>query len=224
LSENSTIQQQARHIGHEIRNQLSICDIYSEIIKKHLIKENINNPSIDNALACIQNAVKLIGNNLIDLKSLDNIILHVCDSKKLLSACVEMAKVYVQDKNIDVITDFADNVLINVDENKFQGCLINILKNAVEAIDKKGTITVKSIADDDKLKINISNTGSPIPKNIQNTLFDDGFTTKKTGSGIGLYLCKKYLEDMNGSVSLVRSDTTCTEFEIMVSVHDIEKS
>lgn len=218
MSENSIIQQQARHIGHEIRNQLSICDIYSEIIKKHLIKEHIDNPSINNALMCIQNAVKLIGNNLIDLKSLDNIVLHICDSKKLLSACVEMSRVYIQDKNIDIISDFADDIMIYVDENKFQGCVINILKNAVEAVNTKGTITVKSFVSDNKLKINISNTGGPIPKNIQDTLFVDGFTTKKSGSGIGLYLCKKYLEDMEGSVSLSRSDNTCTEFEISLPV------
>jgi two-component system, sporulation sensor kinase D len=80
------------------------------------------------------------------------------------------------------------------------------------------------VNDGNYLKIIISNTGKPISASVKESIFDDGFTTKKSGSGIGLYLCKKHLEDMNGSVSLVRSDTTCTEFEIMVSVHDIEKS
>ncbi|MEE3350009.1 MAG: HAMP domain-containing sensor histidine kinase [Candidatus Gastranaerophilaceae bacterium] len=218
MSENSTIQQQARHIGHEIRNQLSICDIYSEIIKKHLIKENINNPSIDNALACIQNAVKLIGNNLIDLKSLDNIILHVCDSKKLLSACVEMAKVYVQDKNIEIKVDLADEVKIYVDENKLQGCVINILKNAIEAVEDKGILSINSVVAGDFLQVSISNTGKPIPKNIKDSIFEDGFTTKESGSGVGLCLCKKYMEQMNCQISLSRSDESCTTFDILIPI------
>lgn len=49
------LQQQVRCIAHEIRNQVSVCDVYCEIIKKHLEKENIENDSINKALNCIQN-------------------------------------------------------------------------------------------------------------------------------------------------------------------------
>ena len=218
MTDGSFLQKQARHIGHEIRNQLSICDIYSEIIRKHLQKNNINNPSINNALNCIQNAVKLIGNNLIDLKSLDNIILHVCDSKKLLSACVEMAKVYLQDKNIEIKVDLADEVKIYVDENKLQGCVINILKNAIEAVEDKGILSISSVIAGDFLKVSISNTGKPIPQNIKDSIFDDGFTTKESGSGVGLCLCKKYMEQMNCQISLSRSDEFCTTFDILIPI------
>ncbi len=218
MTDGSFLQKQARHIGHEIRNQLSICDIYSEIIRKHLQKNNINNPSINNALNCIQNAVKLIGNNLIDLKSLDNIILHVCDSKKLLSACVEMAKVYLQDKNIEIKVDLADEVKIYVDENKLQGCVINILKNAIEAVEDKGILSISSVIAGDFLKVSISNTGKPIPQNIKDSIFDDGFTTKESGSGVGLCLCKKYMEQMNCQIFLSRSDEFCTTFDILIPI------
>lgn len=218
-SENSINSQQIRHIGHEIRNQLSICDIYSEIIKKHLIKNNIQNPSIDNALACIQNAVKLIGNNLVDLKSMSNIVLHICESEKLISECVNMAKVYIQDKNIEILSDLEKDVKIYVDESKFQGCLINILKNAVESIQHEGVIKIVSKISDSKLVISISNNGAVIPENVQKEIFNDGFTTKKSGCGVGLYLCKNNLEAMEGSLSLVQSTEDVTEFEINVPVY-----
>ena len=45
-------------------------------------------------------------------------------------------------------------------------------------------------------------------------IFQDGFTTKNTGSGIGLYLCKKAFEEHGGSLRLVKSDKKKTEFEI----------
>ena len=214
MESDSQLKQQIRHIGHEIRNQLSICDIYSEILKKNLVKENIKNPSVDNALNCIQNAVKLIGNNLLDLKSMGDIVIHTCDSDKLIKNCIEMSKVYIRDKNIKIEEDIEPNVKILVDENKFQGCIINIIKNAVEAIEYKGEIKIITKTDDDFLIISVSNNGEPIPQDKINNIFDDGFSTKVSGSGVGLYLCKKNIELMSGTLNLIKSDKTGTLFEI----------
>ena len=215
-TEVTKLKTQIRHIGHEIRNQLSICDIYSEILKKHLIKEGVKNSSIDNALNCIQNAVKLIGNNLLDLISMGDIVIHSCDSDKLLQNSIEMSKVYVKDKEINFIEDLESGVKILVDENKFQGCIINIIKNAIEAINVKGEINITAKTCDDYLVIDISNNGEPIPADKVNDIFADGFTTKSTGSGVGLYLCKQNIEAMKGTVNLIQSNNVSTVFEIKV--------
>lgn len=216
MESDSQLKQQIRHIGHEIRNQLSICDIYSEILKKHLAKENIKNSSIDNALDCIQNAVKLIGNNLLDLKSMGDIVIHTCDSDKLINSCIEMASVYAKGRDIQFTKDIAANIKILVDENKFQGCIINIIKNAIEAINVKGEINITAKTCDDYLVINISNNGVPIPADKINDIFEDGYTTKSSGAGVGLYLCKQNIEAMGGTVSLIKSNNSSTVFEIKV--------
>lgn len=219
---NNTIQQQIRCVSHEIRNQLSICDVYSEILKKNIAKENIKNSSIDNAISCIQKAIKLIGNNLIDLKSFDNCTPHVVDADKLTEECIELSKVYIQDKEIEIISQIETGTKIYVDENKFQGCLINIIKNAIEAIDNKGIIKVISEkSSTDKLSIRISNSGKPIPASKQTEIFTQGFTTKKTGSGVGLYLCKKNLNNLNGDITLIKSVKGETEFEITIPIKHI---
>ena len=110
---------------------------------------------------------------------------------------------------------------IYVDENKFEACIINLLKNAVEAIENKGIIKVKTKIIDDKLKISISNNGKAISANQQKEIFNDGFTTKKKGSGIGLYLCKKNLEAQNASLQLKESTSKKTEFEIELEYSEI---
>ena len=212
------LQEQIRHVSHEIRNQLSICDVYSEILKKHLGKENIENPSINNAINCIQRALKLIGNDLIDLKSFDNIVPHIIDSKKLLEETIELAKVYIQDKNIEIIAHLESDIYIYADENKFQGCIINIIKNAIEAIETNGTVKIESEKFGNNLSIKIFNNGAPIPPDKQTEIFNQGFTTKKTGSGIGLYLCKKNLELQGGTIRLVLSTKEKTEFEINIPI------
>ena len=212
------IKEQSRCIAHEIRNQVSICDVYCEIIKKQLIKNGIKNDSVEKALDCIQKSVKMINNSLIDLKTLDNIKQSVCYVNDLIDESINLGKVYIQDKQIKINSNLKENVQIYVDENKFLGCLINLIKNAIEAIESKGEITISTEITTEKCIIRIANNGKPISQSAQKDMFNEGFTTKKTGSGLGLYICKNNLEQQDATLSLTQSTTQKTEFEIQIPI------
>ena len=93
---------QIRCISHEIRNHLSICDMYTQIIKKNLEKSGIDNPSINNAIECIQKSVQIIGTNILDLKSLNNTKEQILDFKTLVLKGSELSKAYIsEDKCIE---------------------------------------------------------------------------------------------------------------------------
>ena len=177
------LQQQARCIAHEIRNQISVCDVYCEIIKKHLEKENVENESINKALNCIQKSAKLINNSLIDLKSIDNIKPQVCSLKHIIEDCTNLAQVYINEKKIDIICNIKEDVSVYTDENKLSACIVNLIKNGIEAIEHKGEIIISTQVKDKTVRLSISNNGKPITPAAQKDLFTEGFTTKKTGSG-----------------------------------------
>ncbi len=212
------IKEQSRCIAHEIRNQVSICDVYCEIIKKQLNKTGVENKSIENALECIQKSVKMINNSLIDLKSLDNINPSVCYSKNLVEESLKLAKVYICDKKINIISNIKSNEKIYVDENKFLACLINLIKNAIEAIDISGEIIVSAETLGENAVISVANNGKPISQTAQRDIFKEGYTTKKTGSGLGLYICKNNLELQNAKLTLTQSTSKKTEFKIEIPV------
>ncbi len=212
------IKEQSRCIAHEIRNQVSICDVYCEIIKKQLTKNGIENDSIERAVECIQKSVKMINNSLIDLKTLDNLKQSICYVNDLVEESINLGKVYIQDKQIQINSNLKENVQIYVDENKFLGCLINLIKNAIEAIETKGEITISTEITSKKCIIKISNNGKPISPSAQKELFNEGFTTKKTGSGLGLYICKNNLEQQDAALSLIKSTVQKTEFEIQIPI------
>lgn len=212
------IKEQSRCIAHEIRNQVSICDVYCEIIKKQLTKNGIENDSIERAVECIQKSVKMINNSLIDLKTLDNLKQSICYVNDLVEESINLGKVYIQDKQIQINSNLKENVQIYVDENKFLGCLINLIKNAIEAIETKGEITISTEITSEKCIIKISNNGKPISPSAQKELFNEGFTTKKTGSGLGLYICKNNLEQQDAALSLIKSTAQKTEFEIQIPI------
>ncbi len=211
---------QTRCISHEIRNHLSICELYSEIIKKTLIKNDIHNDSIDNAIICIQKSLKIISNSLLDLKSLNNLCITRLNLKKVLEYAIEMSSAYFCGKNITIISKLDGNIFVNADENKFLACIVNIIKNAVEAIDTSGKIEIKTQVTKNKVHIFIINNGKAINQNKQDEIFKEGFTTKSTGSGLGLHICKNNLALQNAELRLNKSDEESTEFEIILPLSD----
>ena len=209
---------QIKFISHEIRNHLSICDMYSQIIKRNLEKENIKNHSINNALECIQKSVQIIGACLIDLKSIDNNIQKIMDFKKTVIYAVEMSKAYVEDKNIEFEVFIKNSANIFADENRFLSCIVNIIKNGIEAIEISGKISIIGEIKNNKAILKISNNGKPISKDKQSTIFECGFTTKQNGCGFGLNICKQYLESQNATLALNKSTKSETQFEITLPI------
>ena len=70
----------------------------------------------------------------------------------------------------------------------------------------------------DFISIIISNNGAKIPDEVQQKIFSDGFTTKSTGNGIGLYVCRQTLEEQFARLELLKSDENSTDFEILISM------
>jgi signal transduction histidine kinase len=215
---NEELNQQIRNVSHEIRNHLSICDMYSQIIKKNLEKYEIHNSSIENAIECIQQSIKIIGTNLLELKSLNQNNPQILDFEKIVKTGAEMSKAYICDKNIEFEVYVKNTALINADETKLLSCITNIIKNGIEAIEIKGKISVLAEIKEDKGIIKITNDGKPIPKDKQETIFEQGYTTKKTGSGLGLAICKRYLGEQNITLELAKSTKTQTTFEIKIPI------
>lgn len=214
--ENFDTDKQISCVSHEIRNNISICDMYSQIIRKNLERDNILNSSIENALNCLQKSIQMISVNLLDLKSLNKNSPKIQNLESLLIKAIEFSKAYIEDKSINYKLDIKCNSEILVDENRFLSCIINILKNAIESISDIGEIHIETYKESYFSVIHISNNGIKIPDEIKDNIFKYGYTTKENGSGYGLYICKQYLESQNATLDLVRSDDEFTIFEIKI--------
>ncbi len=215
---NDLIKEQSRCIAHEMRNHISICELYTQIIKKNLEKEGIQNTSLNNALNCINKSLKIMSNSLLDLKSLDNFNLKKVNIKKVLEEGIKLATAYISDKKIKITSNINIDAEVFIDENKFLACIVNIIKNAIEAIKKEGEINVSLEIEGDYIHIKISNDGEPISQEKQKSIFEEGFTTKPTGSGLGLHICANNLKAQNATLKLTKSTTEITEFEIILPI------
>lgn len=213
---------QIKCVSHEIRNHLSICDMYSQIIKKNLEKDGIKNSSIENALECIQKSVQIINANILDLKSLNTTAPQIIDFKSIVENGANLAKAYITDKDIQFEVFVKNTSNIYIDENRLLACIVNIIKNGIESIEIKGNIEILAEVKNNTAILKISNDGKPIPKDKQKYIFNQGYTTKKNGCGLGLAICKQYLESQGATLELIKSAKSQTTFEFKIPILKVQ--
>ena len=81
-------------------------------------------------------------------------------------------------------------------------CLVNIVKNGIESMDKGGTLTVRTFFGNPFVHLEVTDTGTGISKENMEHIFNPFFSTKEQGSGLGLAMTKKIIEEMDGTVTL----------------------
>ena len=135
--------------------------------------------------------------------------------KPFLERMVAISKEY--SKTSDIHQDISlPDLLLYADESLIAHVVTNILKNAVEAGASAITIAAYT-APDDSVCIDISNNGKPIPTDEAQQIFVPFFTTKPTGSGIGLSISRQIMKQSGGSLELITSGDATTLFRLKFS-------
>jgi len=103
-----------------------------------------------------------------------------------------------------------DDISLKCDARKIEGVLSNLINNAVQAIDGHGEVDVEISSDSENMTIQIKDSGFGIPEKDLEKVFEPMFTTKKTGTGLGLVICKSIVEQHGGTISVSNKPTTFT--------------
>ncbi len=209
----------AKFIAHEIKNNLSIVNLYSAILKKRLesVKgemEVIN--SANNAISNIINASENISSLINDLRCMSSPYLTEIDLSKLITNIVSNCNEKANRARVKITVKKFDCEVIKSDKTRIECSLMNIIYNAIEACHEGCVIEIECKQDKKQTKIIVKNNGSEIPADLQSKIFDVDYTTKSNGNGLGLAICRKQLEVINGQVQLIRSNKKETVFEIIL--------
>jgi hypothetical protein len=128
-------------------------------------------------------------------------------------------------KNVvfNVSTKVPNQVEISASETLLNWVLENIIKNAVDAMEGKGYLTIEMELTSDKVQIDISDTGKGMSKREFKQVFKPGFTTKKRGWGLGLSLVKRIVEEYHHGKVYVKSSEPGqgTTFRVELPVSDV---
>ena len=215
------ISTKSKIISHDIRNHLSVIDLYSKIMEKRLeIVENKElKDSLVNAVSSIKKSKESIDVLLNELRTIQGTKLETQNFSKILESAVTLVQAKALQKNIkiEVSNEFKGNII--ADENKLLNVMINLLYNSMDAISDcdNGIINIKTEeTEDNMLKILIADNGCGIDEDKKDKIFEEGFTSKITGSGLGLYISKEAMKEQYGDLKLLESKNGGAVFEITV--------
>ena len=202
-----------RVLTHEIMNNVAPITSLSETLS-----HKANDNEIKEGLSVINSTGKQLLNFVDNYRRMTLIpkpqpkLFYV---KPFLERMVAISKEY--SKTSDIHQDISlPDLLLYADESLIAHVVTNILKNAVEAGASAITIAAYT-APDDSVCIDISNNGKPIPTDEAQQIFVPFFTTKPTGSGIGLSISRQIMKQSGGSIELITSDNAMTSFRLKFS-------
>ncbi len=121
---------------------------------------------------------------------------------------------------VRVIKNFNELPPPDVDANKFKQIFINLILNAIQAMESQGTIYITTSCTSEQLLISIADTGPGIPDHLKEQIFEPFFTNRQdgTGTGLGLYLCRKIITSYQGRLSVSDNPSGGTCFTLQLPI------
>lgn len=211
------------NISHDLKTPINVIFSLAQLIPIYSESENIEQIKKYNTIAK-QNCVSLtrFTNNLIDGSKINSDYLSAhpkkCNIVEVAEDVVTGLIEYAKNKDIDIIFDTdEEEIYLMVDPEFVQRIIINLISNSIKFIDKKGKIEVNVLSSDIYVKIIVKDNGmgmkeSFIEKSFSRYLMgDNNDEIEDKGTGIGLFVVKKMVEQLNGDIkisSIINEGTT----------------
>jgi len=175
------------------------------------------NQLIDNISEGAARTAKIV-RDLRDFSRPDRGELEVADLHQNIEATLALIRPEYKHR-LEILKDFDERIgLVSCFPNQLNQVFMNILLNAIQAIDGKGTITITTRKQEDGIHIRFRDTGCGIPPELTDYIFDPFFTTKEVGKGTGLGLSISYsiIKNQHGEIRVESEPGKGTEFDIVL--------
>jgi signal transduction histidine kinase len=199
----SIIGQLSSGIAHEIRNPLNFLSLSIGHIKERILEEKIHDK---------EDLVKLLNDLIKEIHKINELIHNFLFLGKPITLRKEwiMPETMINEvlyiakdkigEGIDVRLSCDDGQPIYCDSEYMRLCIMNLLVNAIQAIEEKGEIVIACGKEDGFSYISVSDTGSGISDEELAKVFEPYYSTKKFGIGLGLAISKRFIEEHGGSI------------------------
>ena len=205
----------ASGIAHDINNPLYILLAFSENILEETDVPTIHERarSIIEAGKRIQGICQNITQYARTAKAVDPCTVNVNDK---LDEALKIARYATILQDLSIVRKYAENVEVLANPNELFQVFVNLMTNAIQAMEGRGTLTLSSCCENGVGKISIADTGSGIPTENLEKIFDPFFTTKPPGqgTGLGLHNVRAIIKKYGGELRVVSEVGKGTTFTI----------
>ncbi|HDS09843.1 MAG TPA: HAMP domain-containing sensor histidine kinase [Firmicutes bacterium] len=207
-------------IAHEIRNPLGIIKVSASSVKENIDRSDSSYKLLDFIIGETDRLAKVV-EKLLNFARPKKIEKEFTDLKDMIRSFIKYGMQNLKEKNIEFQEEFGDDLpKVMIDRTQFSEVMINMIDNAIDSIpeDKKGIIKIstKFFPKNNKVQIRIKDNGIGMKENDKIHIFEPFFTTKDLGTGLGLTISHKVVENHNGSITVETEMNKGSEFIILI--------
>jgi PAS domain S-box-containing protein len=236
----------AAGVAHEIKNPLGSLSIHIQLIQKamasnkemylkaHPAEEDSlgKGPSayfdlLDKYLGVVNEEIDRLNRIVVDflfaVRPMD-MNLRVGDINAFIGELIQFVWYEMEQAHIECVLELDEALpFISFDERYMKQALLNLIKNAMAAMASGGALTIKTELKDGEACISVRDTGVGIPEENLSKIFEPYFTTKETGSGLGLTLVFKIIREHRGEISVKSREGEGTCFTLTLPIPQKER-
>jgi two-component system, sporulation sensor kinase E len=213
----------AASVAHEIKNPLGSISIYLQLMQKSLNTDSEScRTDLEDYLSIISEEVERLNSIVVDyLFAVRPMDTHPIPTS--INSIIEELITFVQYELMEAgikVEEYPgkDLPLLNLDEKLIKQALLNIIKNALAAMENGGTLTIRTYEKDNMVHMRIQDTGIGIPADLVSKIFEPYFTTKDNGSGLGLTVVYKVIKEHGGELRVFSKEGEGTTFTILLPI------
>jgi two-component system, NtrC family, sensor histidine kinase HydH len=212
----------AAYVSHEIKNPLMVIGGLANQVERRLPDD----PAAQEKLRIIQNEVKRLESFLGELRDFLRPVLpskQEIDLNRVIRDVKALMGDAVEERGIHLETRLDPNLPpLEADPNQLEQVLLNLVKNALEATEEKGTIVVSSGAKDGQVWFSVQDTGRGMAEDVQEKIFHPFYTTKDKGTGLGLAVINKIVTDHHGTITVDSVAGSGSTFTVRLPRNSVE--
>ena len=205
----------AAGIAHEVGNPLAAISSIVQLLNRKKLE-----PDMHERLGVIDEQLRRIQGILRELVDFSRPVVKapvLGEIHGVIQSALDVAKYYKRMKGKTVVTHFdANPAQVRVVRDRLQQVFLNLILNALDATEEGGELTIETRRVDGLVQIDVIDNGSGIPEAMQHKLFEAYATTKETGTGLGLFVCRSLMQEVRGRIVLVESGPGRTVFRVDV--------
>ncbi|MEH0022945.1 MAG: ATP-binding protein [Desulfobacter sp.] len=218
----SAIGEMTAGVSHEIRNPLGIIKSSAQLMKKKMARLDPAS-NIPNIIVEESSRLDRIIKDFLDFAKPKIADLRPCAVEDIIEKNLVFLAPQIAEDQVRILKDFQNDLPeILADSAMLYQAFLNIFLNAFQAMDDGGTITISTRYDSGLVHISLADTGEGIDPEVLKKIWTPFFTTKETGTGLGLGIIKNIIEAHQGSIHITGNVPHGTRVEIALPASEVE--
>lgn len=205
----------AAEIAHEIRNPLMVVRLLFDSLQlsEHADRHQAKDLSIIREKL---NHLEQIAGRILDFGKSREAFRIQCPMRDIMSEAALLVRLKLEQSKVTLtMNDLVSECLVFVDKGQIQQTLLNLILNALGAMPDGGHLTLETSVEDGKwVRVLVKDTGSGIPEEFKDRIFDSFLTARVGGTGLGLTISKRILRAHDGDLELMESTSQGTVFRL----------